>query len=166
MVGSHSEDSLLWRLASQINPLWKWLSLPRWTWAPKSACALFSLSPGQSQRDARSHVLRYAFPGTSPGSLARPPCTSLGDACIHMQVSWLPLSQGSVRFNQMLIFPFFPVKLLSCQAPLIEATPDAGSSTSVRQKLEEWPAGQAAGVSAQQSAHADSAQDRASHKGG
>ena len=153
MVGSHRKDSLLWHWASLIIPLWKRLSLPRFNSAPKSMSYALShpYIPGESHvlthSDTRSwHILAL-------NCLLTLTCTSLGCVCIHTQVSLLLRSQGSASFNQMFLFPIFPVKLLSCQASLSKATPGTE------------PADQTAGVSAQQPAHVDSAQDRASQEG-
>lgn len=59
------------------------------------------------------------------------------------------MSLGSASFNQILLFPFFPVNLPSCQVSLSEATPGAESSTSERQKLEGLPANQGSVLNSQ-----------------
>lgn len=133
-VGSHSKDSVLCHWAKLASPLWKCVSLPRLNLAPKSACVL-SLSSVHSPSHVFSHIQMRAH-GRIPWLTCLPAHVPASGAHAFTPRCRNDLWAKAVpALNQMLIFPFLPVKLPSCQAPLSEAAPGAKSSSSERQQL-------------------------------
>lgn len=113
------------------------MSLPRFNLAPKSACVLLSLPSVHSQNCVLSGIQAHTH-GRIPGSFAGPYVCWLWVCTLsHPGVIMTNTSQGDASSNQMLISPFFSMKLPSCQAlhspqecPVLRAAFLRGSSQS------------------------------------